>query len=120
MPEKPKGENEGEKKQSERPETGDKSSWSEDQKKHDYYYDDAHGYEVFEPDKEDEEHLQVTRSAPLTQISISREHFAKVSRSQTALYLLEVIKYASLKTIPLKVLFDNLTGECSTPIKFKF
>ena len=27
-------------------------SWGEDQKKHGYYYDDAHGYEVYTPEKE--------------------------------------------------------------------
>jgi hypothetical protein len=36
-------------------EEDDKDSWSEDQKKHEYYYDDAHGYEVYEPDKDDDE-----------------------------------------------------------------
>jgi hypothetical protein len=35
------------------PETGDESSWSEDIDKHDYYYDDAHGYEVYDPDTEE-------------------------------------------------------------------
>ncbi len=29
------------------------ASWSEDQKKHEYYYDDAHGYETFDPDKDE-------------------------------------------------------------------
>jgi hypothetical protein len=28
-------------------------SWENDQKQHEYYYDDAHGYEVFEDDKAD-------------------------------------------------------------------
>ena len=55
MSEKPKEEGEGEKKLPQKPETGDESSWSEDQKEHDYYYDDAHGYEVFEPDEEKDE-----------------------------------------------------------------
>ncbi len=36
------------------PEIGDESSWGEDIKEHDYYYDDAHGYEVFDPDEEDD------------------------------------------------------------------
>lgn len=33
----------------------DKASWSEDQKKREYYYDDAHGYEVYEPDEDEKE-----------------------------------------------------------------
>ena len=28
-------------------------SWGEDQKKREYYYDDAHGYEVYVPDDEE-------------------------------------------------------------------
>lgn len=31
----------------------DEQTWSEDQKKHRYYYDDAHGYEAYAPDDED-------------------------------------------------------------------
>ena len=30
-------------------------TWEEDQKDHEYYYDDAHGYEEFDPDDEDDE-----------------------------------------------------------------
>ena len=33
----------------------DEASWSEEQKNHEYYYDDAHGYEIFNPDNEDED-----------------------------------------------------------------
>ncbi len=33
----------------------DKDRWSEDQKERSYYYDDAHGYEVFEPDEDEKE-----------------------------------------------------------------
>ncbi len=33
----------------------DANSWEEDQKKHDYYYDDSHGYEIYVPDDSDEE-----------------------------------------------------------------
>ena len=33
----------------------DRSNWSDDQQKRGYYYDDAHGYEKYEPDTEDEE-----------------------------------------------------------------
>jgi hypothetical protein len=32
-----------------------RSSWSEDQKKREYYYDDAHGYETFDPDADESE-----------------------------------------------------------------
>jgi hypothetical protein len=32
-----------------------KDSWAEAQEKHEYYYDDAHGYEVYKPDKDDDE-----------------------------------------------------------------
>jgi len=38
----------------------DEASWGEDQKKNQYYYDDAHGYEVYVPDEDDLE-------PPLTQ-----------------------------------------------------
>jgi hypothetical protein len=44
MPKKPK---------SEEVEKGD--TWSEDQKDHEYYYDDAHGYEKYEPEEEEED-----------------------------------------------------------------
>ena len=27
-------------------------SWEVDQKKHDYYYDDSHGYETYNPDED--------------------------------------------------------------------
>jgi hypothetical protein len=29
-------------------------SWSEDQKKREYYYDDAQGYEVYKPDQDED------------------------------------------------------------------
>ena len=34
-------------------ETEDESCWSEDQKRRKYYYDDAHGYEVYKDDEDD-------------------------------------------------------------------
>ena len=37
------------------PDERKKGSWSEDQKQREYYYDDAHGYEVYEPDRDDDE-----------------------------------------------------------------
>ena len=30
-------------------------AWREDQKKHGYYYDDAHGYEIYRDDEDDSE-----------------------------------------------------------------
>jgi hypothetical protein len=38
-----------------KPDADGEDSWGQDQKKHEYYYDDAHGYEVYEPDKDDDE-----------------------------------------------------------------
>lgn len=32
-----------------------KGNWSEDQKEKSYYYDDSYGYEIYNPDEEDEE-----------------------------------------------------------------
>lgn len=46
MSEKPKPEEECDEKR-------DKSLWSEDQNERGYYYDDAHGYEVYREDKAD-------------------------------------------------------------------
>lgn len=51
MPSMPK-EKEPEKKM---PDCGDETSWAEDQKENAYYYDDAHGYETFDPDADDDE-----------------------------------------------------------------
>ena len=30
-------------------------AWAEDQKKHEYYYDDAHGYETYDPQEDDDD-----------------------------------------------------------------
>ena len=30
-------------------------SWEEDQERRSYYYDDAHGYEIYDPEDEDSE-----------------------------------------------------------------
>lgn len=43
------------KEKDEKPETGDENSWSRDQKERDYYYDDAHGYEIYKDDEDDED-----------------------------------------------------------------
>ncbi len=32
----------------------EKASWDEDQKRRGYYYDDAHGYEVYMPDEDED------------------------------------------------------------------
>lgn len=33
----------------------DQSTWAHDQQKRDYYYDDSHGYEIYNPDEDDED-----------------------------------------------------------------
>ena len=50
MPETPKEKREIEKEKTTQVE---KDSWSEDQKALEYYYDDAHGYEVYKPDEDE-------------------------------------------------------------------
>lgn len=35
----------------------DESAWAHDQQKLDYYYDDSHGYEIYDPDEDDENEL---------------------------------------------------------------
>lgn len=52
MPEKPKEKREIEKEKSD---ARDKASWSEDQKERGYYYDDAHGYEVYKPEEDEKD-----------------------------------------------------------------
>ena len=39
----------------------DPDSWAEDQKERGYYYDDAHGYEEFDPEEDEEEEYAETR-----------------------------------------------------------
>lgn len=51
MPEKTKAEKEI----SETCEPEEKSVWSKDQSEKSYYYDDSYGYEVYDPDEDDEE-----------------------------------------------------------------
>lgn len=58
MPEKPKNENETEEKRAEtKRETDEKDegAWSKDQREKGYYYDDNHGYEIYNPDEEDDD-----------------------------------------------------------------
>jgi hypothetical protein len=37
------------------PETGDEASWSRDQQEKSYYYDDECGYEIYNPDDDEED-----------------------------------------------------------------
>ncbi len=55
MPENVKEKNIAEEELKEIAEETDESSWSKDQKKRSYYYDDACGYEIYDADEEDEE-----------------------------------------------------------------
>ncbi len=41
----------------------DCSTWSDDQQARGYYYDDAHGYEKYEPEKDDDDE-RTTPSVP--------------------------------------------------------
>jgi hypothetical protein len=52
MPQKPKDEPKKENQESD-PKIED--SWEEDQKKRDYYYDDSHGYEVYDPESDEDD-----------------------------------------------------------------
>ena len=51
MPEKTKAKKEIE----ENCETDEKSVWSNDQQEKSYYYDDSHGYKIYNPDEDEEE-----------------------------------------------------------------
>ncbi len=59
MPEKPKNENdkesEPEKPPENKPDTGDEDSWAQNQREKSYYYDDSHGYEIYNPDDDDDD-----------------------------------------------------------------
>lgn len=39
----------------EKPDAPEKSNWAEDQQRRNYYYDDAHGYEIYNPEIEDDD-----------------------------------------------------------------
>ena len=56
MPEKTKhcSDAESAEKSAENRETEKKGNWSEDQKEKSYYYDDTYGYEIYNPDEDDE------------------------------------------------------------------
>lgn len=47
--------NEAPKEPEEKPESGDESSWSTAQREKGYYYDDACGYEVYNPADDDDD-----------------------------------------------------------------
>ncbi len=58
MPEKTKQEEKqtSEKNEAENePETDKIGTWSEDQKEKSYYYDDSYGYEIYNPDEDEQE-----------------------------------------------------------------
>lgn len=61
MPEIQEKEEKDKRSELQKPAAGDESSWSEDQKKRGYYYDDGCGYEVYQPDEEDEDAEQISR-----------------------------------------------------------
>lgn len=55
----------------EKPKPEDKSdSWAEDQKDRGYYYDDAHGYEKFDPEQEESDEDAETRRRGDTEAGI--------------------------------------------------
>ncbi len=42
----------------EQPKTTEEGNWSRDQKEKSYYYDDAHGYEIYNPDEDGEDEAE--------------------------------------------------------------
>ena len=60
MPEKTKHEKNNRKREAEKKEKpaaendGEPGNWSDDQREKSYYYDDAHGYEIYKPDEDDD------------------------------------------------------------------
>ncbi len=55
MPEKTKRNEETKPLKQKDPENAEQGNWSEDQRKKSYYYDDSYGYEVYNPDEDDDE-----------------------------------------------------------------
>ena len=60
MPEKTKRDERAEENKPEKPcadkkEISEPSDWSRDQTEKSYYYDDAHGYEIYNPEDDDED-----------------------------------------------------------------
>ncbi|MEJ7624492.1 MAG: hypothetical protein WKF34_10920 [Pyrinomonadaceae bacterium] len=62
MPEEPEKPEIGEVDRDDQPVTP-RSTWRDDQKNHGYYYDDAHGYEIYKPDDKEDD-LEGTTSLP--------------------------------------------------------
>jgi len=52
MPQQPKKSREDQPRPTDVPAT---ENWANDQKEHDYYYDDSHGYEVYEDEDDDDD-----------------------------------------------------------------
>lgn len=72
MQEKPKTEAQGEESSEN---CDDQSSWAEDQQKHEYYYDDAHGYETYaEEDDNEDENDETAEPNSRCSLSQSRAH----------------------------------------------
>ena len=55
MPEKTKRKEETKPAKQKESQNADEENWSKDQRDKSYYYDDSHGYEIYNPDEEDEE-----------------------------------------------------------------
>ncbi|CAN5217459.1 hypothetical protein BH20ACI1_BH20ACI1_25890 [soil metagenome] len=55
MPEKTKRKDETKTPKEKESENADEGNWSKDQREKSYYYDDSYGYEIYNPDEEDEE-----------------------------------------------------------------
>lgn len=53
---------------------GDESTWAHDQQKHDYYYDDAHGYEIYNPEEEDEEEELDSARLEINQLPLTQNN----------------------------------------------
>ena len=51
-----------EKSAAEKREADEKGNWSEDQREKNYYYDDAYGYEIYNPNENDEPEPDVSES----------------------------------------------------------
>ncbi len=60
MPEKTKREKDSRKREAEKAEKpsvekeDEQDNWSDDQREKSYYYDDSHGYEIYNPDEDDD------------------------------------------------------------------
>ncbi len=59
MPEKTKRNEETKPPEEKDPENAEQRNWSEDQRKKSYYYDDSYGYEVYNPDEDDDNETEL-------------------------------------------------------------